>query len=70
MYKYEFFWRTMERCDWTKEGGDEKVLMPIVKYLSSRDDKDIFEFDDLMSELLYHLDTKNLPANVRKQILI
>ncbi len=58
--KYDFFWKTMELCDWDKEGDDDLVLKPVVEYLSKQDDSAIFEFDDLMSELLYHLDTKKL----------
>lgn len=66
MNKYEFFWKTMERCDWSNEGDDDKVLMPVVKYLSKQDDNAIFEFDDLMSELLYGLDTKKLADQCQK----
>ena len=60
MDKYIFFWKTMELCDWNHEGDDELVLMPVIKYLSSKDDDVIFKFDDLMSELLYTLDTQEL----------
>lgn len=66
MSKYDFFWNTMERCDWSKEGSDDEVLAPVVKYLSKQDDTAIFEFDDLMSELLYHLDTKQLADQCEK----
>ena len=66
MSKYDFFWNTMERCDWSKEGSDDEVLAPVVKYLSKQDDTAIFEFDDLMSELLYHLDTKELADQCEK----
>lgn len=69
MNKYEFFWNTMELCDWTKEGDDNKVIMPVVKYLSSQDDETIFRFDDLMSELLYYLDTKKLIEQCEKTAL-
>lgn len=64
--KYNFFWTTMELCDWTKEGDDEKVLKPVIKYLSKQDDSVIFEFDDLMTELLYDLDTEKLEEQCRK----
>ncbi len=64
--KYDFFWKTMELCDWDKEGDDDLVLKPVVEYLSKQDDSAIFEFDDLMSELLYHLDTKKLAEQCRK----
>lgn len=66
MDKYNSFWKTMELCDWNYEGNDERVLLPVIEYLSSKEDKDIFEFDDLMSELLYSLDTKKLAKQCQK----
>ena len=60
MDKYQFFWDVMELCDWAHEGDDEKVLKPVVAYLSKQEDSTIFAFDDLMSELLYALDTRKL----------
>lgn len=66
MKKYDYFWKTMELCDWNKEGNDRLVLMPIIDFLSSQEDKKIFEFDDLMTELLYALDTKKLAKQCQK----
>lgn len=66
MNKYELFWNTMELCDWTNEGDDNKVLMPVVKFLSIQEDSVIFEFDDIMSELLNELDTKKLADQCEK----
>ena len=60
MDKYAFFWKTMELCDWEHEGDDDRVLKPVIKYLSSKEDSDIFEYENLMSELLYALDTRKL----------
>ena len=56
------FWAVMELCDWTYEGDDDKVLRPVIQYLAQQEDGRIFQFDDLMSELLYGLDTKKLAA--------
>ncbi len=64
--RYDFFWTTMELCDWSKEGDDDKVLNPVIKYLSKQDDGIIFEFDDLMTVLLYDLDTKKLADQCEK----
>ena len=64
--KYDFFWNTMKLCDWEKEGDDDKVLEPVIKYLSEQDDRIIFEFEDLMTELLYNLDTKKLAEQCEK----
>ena len=60
MNKYDFFWKTMELCNWDKEGDDELVLMPVINFLASKEDADIFKFEDLMAELLFALDTKVL----------
>lgn len=64
--KFQFFWNTMELCDWDNEGDDGKVLKPVIEYLSTQSDDTIFEFDNLMSELLYNLDTKNLMEACKK----
>lgn len=64
--KFEFFWSTMELCDWSYEGDDDSVLKPVIKYLSKQSDEIIFKFDDLMSELLYNLDTKKLADQCQK----
>ena len=64
--EYNFFWTTMELCDWDQEGDDDKVLKPVIEYLSKQEDYIIFEFDDLMSELLYHLDTEKLAEQCKK----
>ena len=63
---YDFFWNTMKLCDWKREGGDDKVLEPVIRYLSKQNDHIIFEFDDLMTELLYWLDTKKLAEQCEK----
>ena len=60
MDKYEFFWNTMELCDWDHEGNDELVLQPVIEFLSSKEDSEIFGFENQMSELLYALDTRKL----------
>lgn len=64
--KYQFFWNTMELCDWENEGDDTKVLKPVIEHLSRQNDNKIFEFDNLMTELLYALDTRELAAQCEK----
>lgn len=66
MDNYQFFWSTMELCDWRHEGDDGKVLTPVIEALSKQEDSVIFEFHNTMSELLYHLDTKKLAAQCQK----
>ena len=65
--KFQPFWSAMELCDWSHEGDDNKVLKPLVEYLSKQSDDDIFKFDDLMSELLYQLDTRELADQCEKE---
>ena len=36
--EYNFFWTTMELCDWDQEGDDDKVLKPVIEYLSKQED--------------------------------
>lgn len=50
--KFDLFWTTMELCDWRDEWNDDKVLQPVIRYLSKQDDQIIFAFDDLMMEPL------------------
>jgi hypothetical protein len=57
--RFSFFWTAMDLCDWEHEGEDEKVLEPVILYLSKQSDELIFLFDDLMTELLYNLDTRS-----------
>ena len=58
--KFALFWSTIRFCDWDYEGDDEKVLKPVIEYLSRQPNEIIFRFHDLMNELLYNLDTKKL----------
>ncbi len=64
--KFDLFWTTMELCDWRDERNADKVLRPVIRYLSKQDDQIIFAFDDLMTELLYDLDTKKLAEQCEK----
>ena len=66
MDKYTFFWKTIKLCDWTHEGNDDLVLQPVIQYLASQEDPIIFHFEDLMSELLYALDTRKLAKQCKK----
>lgn len=40
--RYNFFWKTMERCDWDFEGDDDKILAPVITYLAEQGDEVIF----------------------------
>ena len=58
--KNSFFWKTMKLCDRNFEGDDDKVLQPVVDYLSEKDDSVIFQFDDELWNLLHSLDTEKI----------
>jgi hypothetical protein len=58
MTREKFFELCNDVCDWDKSGDDELVLKPLVEYLAKLSDEDIFAFEDIMSELLYEIDTK------------
>lgn len=57
MNKHDFFDIIMTKCAWSKQGNDEKVLAPLIKFLSQQEDDEIFMFEDIMTDLLYQLDT-------------
>ena len=69
MGKFDFFWNIMKLCDWSTEGDgdDDKILKPVVDFLANVEDEKIFEFDSLMTELLYDLDTKKLAEKCKKE---
>lgn len=50
----------MELCDWSFEGNDDKVLAPVIEFLSNKDDDFIFNFDDTLYSLLHELYTEKL----------
>lgn len=54
------FWKLMDKADWSNEGNDEKVLAPVIDALSKLDDKEIFGFEDIMSKLLYDIDSQEI----------
>lgn len=60
MNKKEFFNLIQTTCDWGKTGDDEKVLSPLISYLSQQSDEEIFSFDEWMAELLFELDTEKI----------
>ncbi len=64
--EYNFFGLQWSCVIGIRKRDDDKVLKPVIEYLSNQEDYIIFEFDDLMSELLYHLDTEKLAEQCRK----
>ena len=54
------FWTIMDKADWSFQGDDDKVLAPMIDALSKLDDEEIFGFEDVMSKLLYDIDSQEI----------
>lgn len=54
------FWKIIKMLDWSNEGNDDKVLAPVIQYLSEQPDEEIFDFENIMSKLLYDIDSKKI----------
>lgn len=54
------FWKIVDKADWDNQGDDEKVLAPVIDALSKLDDEEIFGFEDVMSKLLYDIDSQEI----------
>jgi len=52
------FWDTIMLLDWSNEGEDEQVVEPVVAYLATQPLSHIYRFSDILSEKLWHLDTR------------
>ena len=53
------FWQIIEQLDWSKEGDDDAVLEPVIQILQNQSLANIYRFSDILSEKLWHLDTRN-----------
>jgi hypothetical protein len=51
------FWQTIAMLDWDKEGDDEKIVEPLITFLSGQPIGHIYRFSDILSEKLWQLDT-------------
>lgn len=52
------FWDIIGRFDWDRTGDDDAVLEPALQALAALDQDAIFNFDDILSEKLHALDTR------------
>ncbi|MFN0035505.1 MAG: DUF4240 domain-containing protein [Saprospiraceae bacterium] len=52
------FWETIGLLDWSREDDDAKVVEPAIRALESQPLAHIYRFADILSEKLWHLDTK------------
>lgn len=66
MSAIDFFHLTDAYLDWEKKGDDLAVIEPLIALLATWGDGLIFTFHDMMSELLYSLDTKKIASDIYK----
>lgn len=52
------FWSIIGMLNWDESGDDEAVVEPVVNYLSKKSDDEIFQFEELLAQKLFALDTK------------
>lgn len=64
------FWEIIEKLDWDQSGDDEAVVKPVVNALSAMSDNDIFQFEELLAQKLYALDTKPHAKEIGKDAYI
>ncbi|MBX2978218.1 MAG: DUF4240 domain-containing protein [Flavobacteriales bacterium] len=52
------FWDVVKLFDWDEVGDDDAVMEPACQALAAMDEESIFAFDDILSEKLHALDTR------------
>ena len=52
------FWNLIGTLDWDESGDDDAVVEPVVEALSQKSDEDIFQFEEILAQKLFALDTK------------
>jgi len=52
------FWDVIACLDWHKQGDDEGVVAPAVAALAAKPRQDILDFEELLAEKLFALDTE------------
>lgn len=52
------FWELIKLLNWSETGDDDAVVAPLVYALSEMPATDIYRFEDILSEKLWILDTK------------
>lgn len=59
----DLFWEIISLLDWSKK-KDDAILSPAVNYLATMPVHYIYLFQDMLSEKLYHLDTKEIASHI------
>ncbi|MBN1891907.1 MAG: DUF4240 domain-containing protein [Clostridiales bacterium] len=68
MMREKEFWKIFSLFDWNYEGNDEKVLERATKKLARHSDKDICQFYEILSKLLYDLDGVEYAKNAGEYV--
>jgi len=54
----DLFWRIIKLLNWKKTGDDDLVIKPCIDVLKQMPIENSYKFEDILSKLLYQLDTK------------
>jgi hypothetical protein len=52
------FWQLIERLDWSQGDNDAAIVAPATQFLEKQSLAHIYRFSDMLSEKLWHLDTR------------
>lgn len=63
----EVFWRIIGLFNWKKTGNDDAVIEPAVRALSQMTTNDICQFEDIMAQRLFALDTQAHAENIGQE---
>lgn len=58
------FWQLIQTLDWSKMGDDEAIVEPVIQQLSQLTVADIYQFEELLAQLLYQLDGQVFAENI------
>ncbi len=64
------FWDVIGKLDWGEAGDDGAVVEPVVDFLATKTDDDIFRFEELLSQKLHALDTKAHAKEIGEDALV
>jgi hypothetical protein len=53
------FWNYINKLNWDETGDDDAVIEPAIKALSKLDVQEIYDFEEILSQKLFALDTIN-----------
>ncbi len=57
-FSKEDFWKMIALLDWNHKQNDDLVIQPVVNFLADQPVSHIYRFEDILSKLLFQLDTQ------------